>query len=100
MPNVSFTIAQRSYTLRCAAGQEAHLQATANALGERVDALASRTNSTDDRQLLVIIAIELLNTLQIAEANTPDAAELRLWARSMAERLDALSTSLDQLAEG
>ena len=104
MPDVSFTIAQRPYTLRCAAGQEARLEAAAADLAERVASLAARAGGGDDRQLLVIAALELLDALhdaQAAKAETDaakaEAAELRAWVGTVAERIDALSQGLDPL---
>lgn len=118
MPDVSFTIAQRPYTLRCAAGQEARLEAAATVLGDRVAALAARAGGGDDRRLLVIAALELMDALQEAETATPvadtamaemkavkaeaaaaqaEAAALRAWAGTVAERIGAAIPGLDQL---
>lgn len=109
MPDISFIIAQRTYTLRCAAGQEARLEAAAAELGERVDKLAARAGAGGDRQLLVIAALELLDALKGAEERAvnqakgeteearAEAAALRAWAGSMAARLDALAADGDPL---
>ena len=95
MPEVSFTIAQRAYTLRCAPGQEARLEAAAADLGGRVAALAARAGGGDDRQLLVIAALELIDALNDAQAEAAgaaaakaEAAALRAWAGSVAGRLE------------
>lgn len=99
MPEVSFTIAQRTYTLRCAPGQEARLEAAAADLGGRVSALAARAGGGDDRQLLVIAALELIDALADARADAQteaagaaaaraEAAALRAWAGSVAGRLE------------
>ena len=118
MPDVSFTIAQRPYTLRCAPGQEERLEAAAADLGERVAKLSELTSGGGDRRLLVIAALELLDALretetaetatadntakvEAAEAETAaaqaEAAALRAWAGSVAERIDTLTQSLDPL---
>ena len=104
MPDVSFTIANRPYTIRCAPGQEDQLQAAATRLAERVENLAARAGGTDDRRLLVIAALELIDALSDAE-NAPgtaaketsaakaEAEALRTWAGSIADRLDAAIAS-------
>ena len=102
MPDVSFTIAHRTYTLRCAPGQEARLQAAAADLSERVARLSARAGGGDDRQLLVIAALELIDALDEArkiadnarteaESARTEAAALRAWAGGLADRLDALA---------
>lgn len=118
MPDISFTIAQRPYTLRCAPGQEARLEAAAADLGGRVAELEARAGAGDDRRLLVIAALELLDALNeaeaaksgaaaptaeleaakaAAEAAKAEAAALRAWAGSVAERIDTLSQGLEPL---
>ena len=124
MPDVTFSVASRRYTLRCAAGQEGHLQQVAALLDQRVQPLASAVPGADDRQLLMIAAIALLDELQAAsddanpqgeesaalrsmaeslqadcEALRAENAALRLWAESMSSRLTMLSGSLGALAE-
>ena len=105
MPDVSFTIAQRPYTLRCAPGQEARLQAAASDLAGRVEKLGGRSGGGDDRQLLVMAALELIDALNEAQgagaeaaAATEEAAKLRAWAGSMADRLEALAMPAEALA--
>ena len=104
MPDVSFTIANRPYTIRCAPGQEDQLQAAAASLAERVENLAARAGGGDDRRLLVIAALELVDALSGANAAAKTAAEeansakaeadaLRAWAGSVADRLDAAVAS-------
>ncbi len=96
MPDVTFSVASRRYTLRCAAGQEGHLQQVAALLDQRVQPLASAVPGADDRQLLVIAAIALLDELQAASddarAGPPPAnpqGEESAALRSMAESLQA-----------
>jgi cell division protein ZapA len=72
MPNVSFSIGARSYTLRCAAGQEDHLRQMAAALNQRIQPLATAVTGADDRQLLVIAAIAILDELAAADAAKAD----------------------------
>lgn len=105
MPDISFTIAQRPYTLRCAPGQEARLEAAAADLSNRVAKLEARAGGGDDRRLLVIAALELLDALNEAETAKAAAAEaakaevaaLRAWAGTVAERIDTLSQGLEPL---
>mgnify|MGYP002635070846 CR=1 FL=1 len=120
MPDVSFSVGPRRYTLRCALGQEEHLRTVAAALDARVQPLARAAGGVDDRQLLVMAAIGLLDELQAAnrlaqaadaanptpEADTAtaittlqaentalraEAAALREWASTMATRLANLA---------
>ena len=77
MPNVSFSIGMRSYTLRCAAGQEDHLRQMAAALNQRIQPLAAAVTGADDRQLLVIAGIAMLDELAAAEAAMADTGGSR-----------------------
>ena len=71
MPDVTFTIAARRYTVRCAEGQEAHLRSLALDLDERLMPLVDRAPSADHRQLLVVAALALLDELAAASAADP-----------------------------
>src|SRR6056297_3761879 len=97
MPDVTFTIAQRRYTLRCAPGQQEHLRATAAELDRRVNALAAQMKGADDRHLLVLTAIGLLDALEDTAADRREAEALRAWATGVAGRLEGMVAALDQL---
>jgi cell division protein ZapA len=128
MPDVTFSIGGRAYTLRCAAGQEDHLRQIAAAFDRRVQPIAAAMPGADDRHLLVIAGIAVLDELVAlgkgpaekstgaavefdtlrtenqrlhaeAEARTREIAALRQWADSMSNRLTSLSQSLGALAE-
>lgn len=104
MPDISFTIAQRAYTLRCAPGQEDHLRQLAAALNARVEPVAQSAPGADDRRLLVIAALEILDELQrmqsepsadtarLTELETENAA-LRAWAGRIADQLEGLTAA-------
>jgi cell division protein ZapA len=98
MPDISFSIAGRSYTLRCAPGQEPRLRAAAAALSERLAEHAQRMATADDRLLLVVAALDLLDRLGGAEAQTAaaraEAADLRAWAGTLAARLETTAGTL------
>lgn len=116
MPDVTFSVAGRAYRLRCAVGQEEQLRQTAAALDERVTPLVKLAPAADDRQLLVIAALELLDELNLLQAEqkaeTPDWAEaaarlnqlqaenagMRAWAGKVSARLELLADSLDVIA--
>lgn len=121
MPDVSFAIGPRHYTLRCAAGQEEHLRTVAAALDARVRPLARAAPGVDDRQVLVMAALALLDELQgAADGDSGDAAcdggaaaaaelatlreenadlraeiaALRTWAGDLTARLAALAATV------
>ncbi len=66
MPDVTFSVGARRYTLRCAPGQEDHLLQIAASLDARVQPLAEVARNTDDRKLLVMAAIALLDEMAAA----------------------------------
>ncbi len=68
MPDVTFSIGNRSYTLRCASGQEDHLRQMAAALDQRIQPIAEALPGADDRHLLVIGSIALLDELAAAQS--------------------------------
>jgi cell division protein ZapA len=68
MPDVTFSIGNRSYTLRCASGQEGHLRQMAAALDQRIQPIAEALVGADDRHLLVIAGIALLDELAAAQS--------------------------------
>ncbi|MCA8929622.1 MAG: cell division protein ZapA [Alphaproteobacteria bacterium] len=77
MPDVSFSVGTRRYTLRCAAGQEDHLTDMAAALDSRVQTLSGGAPGAEERQMLVIAAIGLLDELQaVKRGNGADGAAL------------------------
>lgn len=75
MPDVSFTVGTRRYTLRCAPGQEEHLLQMAAALDARVQPLSAAARSLDDRQVLVMAAIALLDEMAAADRSAAGAAD-------------------------
>lgn len=104
MPDVTFNIANRPYTLRCAEGQQDRLLSTAERLGAHIDALAARTGSNDDRMLLVMAALELFaergeESGGAAESEDDNAVALRAWANDVADRLDDLATEVERLSK-
>ena len=109
MPDVSFAIAGRTYTLRCAEGQEEHLIEMAGALDARVAPLAELTPGADDRRLLVVAALGILDEshapegeaghdARIAELEAENAT-LRAWAGDLGKRLEVLAAGLEQAVE-
>ena len=128
MPDVTFSVGARRYTLRCAPGQEDYLLSIASSLDARVQPLAEVARNTDDRKLLVMAAIALLDEMAAANRGSDgrggssagdsealqrdvdalrqenaalreENAALRAWADGMAARLAALSGALGTLAE-
>lgn len=99
MPDVTFSVASRRYTLRCAAGQEGHLQQLAALLDQRVQPLVSAVPGADDRQLLVIAAIALLDELQAARSEAPAAAPEQAASSQAASSQVEESAGLRSMAE-
>lgn len=104
MPDISFTIAERAYTLRCAPGQEDHLRQLAAALDARVAPVAKSAPGADDRRLLVIAALEVLDEMQRMQSGPAtdsarlsdleaENAALRAWAGRVAGQLEALTAA-------
>lgn len=96
MSNVTLSIGGRSYTVACAAGEEAHVAG----LGEMIDAkirAMGATGTTETRQLLFAA---LLLADEVHEAKSPDRAVAAQPGAddTQAERLEAIAAKLEACA--
>lgn len=96
MSNVTLTIGGRSYTVACAAGEEAHVAGLGQAIDAKIQSMgAAGTNET--RQLL-FAALLLADEVHEAKSATRSAAQAPAIDESQAERLEAIAAKLEACA--
>lgn len=94
--NVTLAIAGRRYTIACAAGEEAHIEALGRSIDGKLAALDSLGGQSPERVLLyasLLLADELHEARAgIAAPASPDHAET---LENLADRLEALASQLE-----
>ena len=97
MSNVSLQIGGRSYSVACAAGEEAHVAQLGRLIDEKVQSMGG--GHTEVRQLLfaaLILADELHEARQgIAPPPAPAAPDHSAALEAIAERLEKCATALE-----
>jgi cell division protein ZapA len=71
MGQVSVTLNGRTYTMRCAEGEEPHLIELANYVKQRVDVLAQEFGEVGDDRVLLMAAMLIADELMLARGNMP-----------------------------
>ena len=78
MARADISVRGRSYSIACAPGQEARLEALAARLDKRVEGIAQAVGDVGDARLLLIASLALLDELDAARlAKSPVEAEKR-----------------------
>ena len=99
MSNVSLSIGGRSFTVACAAGEEAHVAG----LGKMIDAkLASMgdMSSQSESRMLLFAALLLADDLHETKSAPPSSIDrLELADPEMIEALEEVADRLENLAE-
>jgi len=94
MSNVTITIAGRLYTIACAEGEEAHIEA----LGASIDAkLAKLPNMAGQSEARLLLYAALLLADEAHEAGKPAPANPQIEAE-VAESLETLADRLESVA--
>ena len=57
MPNVEFTVKNKSYSIACSEGEESRIQSLAGDLNERVNAISQNFASASDGLIMAITAL-------------------------------------------
>ena len=99
MSNVTLTIGGRFYTVACAQGEEAHIEALGRVIDGKLASLPNMASQSEPRTLLfaaLLLADELheqrSGAAPAATAADPQAAEA---LESLAERLESLAGHLE-----
>jgi cell division protein ZapA len=101
MPQVTVTIAGKTYRIACGEGEESHLEGLAALYDARIQEMRSSFGEIGDMRLHVMAAItladEMHETKRRVSALEAELAELRRFASSGDERSQAIEA---RLAEG
>ena len=101
--NVTLTIAGRKYTIACAAGEEAHIEALGRSIDGKLAAMDGLAGNSPER-ILLYASLLLADELHEAKAGapaapapdaSPDHAET---LENLADRLEALASQLETAA--
>jgi len=95
MSNVTITIAARRYTIACAVGEEAHIEA----LGASIDAkLAELPNLAGQSEARLLLYAALLLADEAHEAGKPAGVAVAQIEADIAETLESLADRLESVA--
>ena len=97
--NVTLTIAGRRYTIACAAGEEAHIEALGRSIDDKLAALDSLAGNSPER-ILLYASLLLADELHEAKNAAPAAprADHAETLENLADRLEALASQLESAA--
>ena len=114
MAEVAITLNGRTYRLECGDGEEEHLLALSEKVGERLNSLQKKFGQVGDDRLLLMTALMIADDLSEAQKKLADdeseqasAEDLKKSAESevadqisaAAERIEVLSAALDDRGE-
>jgi cell division protein ZapA len=97
MSNVDLSIAGRTFTVACAAGEEDHVAGLGQMIDTKLQAMGGMANQSESRALLfaaLLLADELHEAKGSAGGATPPASELG----GDPELLEAIAIRLEKLA--
>ncbi len=105
MSDVTLTIGGRSYTVACAAGEEAHIAELGRMIDDKLGTLPRGSGKNDSRSLLfatLLLADELhelrtsgIGQLQAATARSPGVVMSPDGLEALADRLEALADAFE-----
>ena len=104
MSKADIIIRGRTFTIACAKGQEARLQALGETLNARIKALEETIGDVGDMRLLVAAGLSLVDDLESAKQKTtdPDIADLdnriTLVERTAAAALSEAAQRINSIA--
>lgn len=96
MAKADVRIRGRSYSVACAPGQEARLEALGNELNKRIDGIANAVGDIGEARLLLVAALALLDELKAAKVAGPPPADLEV---KTVAALDQASARIAAMAE-
>lgn len=99
MSNVTVSIAGRSYTVACDAGQEAHIGRLARSIDRKLQGMPSLAGQGEARTLLfaALLLADELDELESGQA--PTATPASAHDAGTAETLESLAEKLEAVAE-
>lgn len=95
MPQVTFAVAGRDYTVGCRAGEEPHLRALAHRVESLTDAASRASGGASHERTLLYIALMLADQLSDTERAPAEGIPAHLLDR-LAERLEAVAVTLEE----
>jgi cell division protein ZapA len=102
MAQVSVSIGGRAYRLACNPGEEAHLEALAHAVDEKITQMRASFGEIGDQRLVVMAALTIADELNEARktvaVQTRRAEAARGGAEAAAAALDEMSERIAALA--
>lgn len=95
------TVRNKVYSVACAAGQEARLEALGVALDRRIDQIEGAVGNVGEHRLLLIAALALLDELDAAHQGmdnleSPEIDRAAVALDRATQRIDALTRRLEE----
>lgn len=115
MAQVTVSIAGRSYRMACADGEEAHLEALARSIDEKVEEFRQSFGEIGDQRLVVMASVAVADELAEAkrriarleaeidgliQAREKAEAEHGQWADRIAGALEGAAERMERMAKG
>ena len=98
MSNVTLTIGGKHYTVACAAGEEAHIEALGRIIDSKIDGMPGLATQSEARCLLyagLLLADEVHELRSGSAASTENTSEAAGELERLAETLEGLATRLE-----
>ncbi len=97
MKKVNITINGRSFSLACKPEEEAYLMELAGDLNKRASEIVSKSDPTNDSQMLLMVALSILDELNEKQKEMT-AAQVAM-SDKIAASLQGVSERIEKLAE-
>lgn len=100
MAKADIIVQGRAYSVACAAGQEARLEALARDLDRRVVAISDAVGDIGEARLLLVTALSLMDELDVAKRAGPPPPDIEVKATAAlsdaAARIEALAQRIEE----
>jgi cell division protein ZapA len=97
MAQVTIRINGYSYTLGCKDGEEKHLEAMAEDVNGRIDAMRQTVGASSESRMLVLVALSMADEMyEISKAAKPEKRADGERIGRLAKRAEQIATSIDK----
>ena len=100
MAKADIKIKGRTYSVACAPGQEARLEALGVELNRQVEGIANAVGDIGEARLLLVAALSLLDELTVAKKAGPPPSDLESkMAKALSDASGRITEMADRLEE-
>lgn len=99
MSNVTLSIGGRSFTVACAAGEEAHVLGLGNMIDAKLSAMGDMAGQSEARTLLFAALLLADELHEVKSGKGRDDGQASQAVVQMVEKLEAIASHLENLAD-